>query len=479
VVVLGAAGHGVSKDVVHAARNPCRQTFGLKDEDNIGYNAPRVMVDHARQLLQRSINATALFNLGAELAWVVKRVKQGQYILGVQNPEAREAVLDIKSRIGVIVKMDEIMTDQSVNASTTGWAPAGYEHLSLGRNSNATIAGLDMRIFRVYVNERPEATQPVAPLQRSDYTSGVVATRLLRLGHGMVGNLEHWIMTKPSFKTRFRGVVIDSAFLHSRTMDEINIVGEWMAQNNLTVAVDFSRVINVFPYPPRSFRLYKYMPAEYNASMRMFLDVIGKLPAIGAKDMIMTLHRKPPTTPNVFADMEDTVKMICAAAKQNAGATVHLRQAPKNDDYLGASASADAGQTLLAWAEKLGQDNLRVALQTGLLLKNNHTAAEAAALYNHSSSSSSSSSSSKAKAAATFLLVSGYNDGVNAKRADDFDQASVSGMPNAADRAALREMASAAAAAGATLVHDAAFASWGEALDDVAATTTTRRLAAA
>ena len=47
-------------------------------------------------------------------------------------------------------------------------------------------------------------------------------------------------------------------------------------------------------------------------------------------------------------------------------------------------------------------------------------------------------------------------------------------MPYDADRAAMREMASAAAAAGATLAHDAAFASWGEALDDVAATTTTR-----
>ena len=34
-------------------------------------------------------------------------------------------------------------------------------------------------------------------------------------------------------------------------------VGSWLVQNNLTVVVDLSRVLNVFPYPPRSFRMYK------------------------------------------------------------------------------------------------------------------------------------------------------------------------------------------------------------------------------
>ena len=138
-----------------------------------------MLADHARQLLQRSLNATALFDLGDQLSWVVKRVSQGEYILGVQNPEMREAKLDIQSRIGAIKSMEEIETDQSVNQSTVGWVPAGYAHLPLGKNSMTTIAGLEIRVFRIFVSERAEATEPIAPLNRSNYDDQ--PTRLLRL----------------------------------------------------------------------------------------------------------------------------------------------------------------------------------------------------------------------------------------------------------------------------------------------------------
>ena len=453
-MVLAASGHGVSPDVVRARRNPCAPTVGLADEDNIGYNAPRVLADHARQLLQRSLNATALFDLGDQLSWVVKRVSQGEYILGVQNPEMREAKLDIQSRIGAIKSMEEIETDQSVNQSTVGWVPAGYAHLPLGRNSMTTIAGLEIRVFRVLVSERAEATEPIAPLNRSNYDDQPM--RLLRLGHG-IGNLQHELIARPSFKTRFRGVVVDSAFVHSRTVQELEIVGSWVAQNNLTLAVDLSRVIQVFPYPPRSFRMYRYMPAEYNKSMEMFMDVIDKLPVIGSTDLIITLHINPPTSPNVASDIQDTVGIICAAAKRH-GATVHLRQAPKNDDFI-SGGSSDAGQTMAQYVKKIDADNLRVAPQVGLLLKHNRSTDELAALF--------SSQAPQAK----LLLVGGYNVGVvpNCRGSCDFSQAAVSSM-DAAGQAQARALAAAAAAAGATLVHDAAFADWQQALDDVAAT---------
>ena len=76
---------------------------GLQPQDNLPYNAPRVLVEHAKQLLDRTLDATALFDLGSELAWIVKRVSVdntvgvGEYIIGVQNPEAREAKLEIRS----------------------------------------------------------------------------------------------------------------------------------------------------------------------------------------------------------------------------------------------------------------------------------------------------------------------------------------------------------------------------------------------
>lgn len=348
-----------------------------------------------------------------------------------------------------------------LNSSTVGWSPAGYEHLPLGISSNDTIAGLEIRVFRVFVDERSSATEAIVPLtQQRDYA--YEPTRLLRLSHGL-GDLPHELASKPSFKTRFRGVMVDSAFVHSRTTEELNLVGEWLAQNNLTVVVDASRVINVFPYPPRSFRLYKYMPREYESSMAMFLDVIGKLPAIGSRDLVMTLHQNPPTSPNVPEDMLETVRAIARAAMQH-GATVHLRQAPKNDDIMGSDASSDAGETMLSWVSQLGSDvqNVKVALQTGLLIKHSISAEDAALPYRNK--------------AATLLLVSGYNPGVDGRTGqnDDFSQASVVSM-DGRGQASARELVGMAAAAGAVLVHDASFSSWHEALDDVAATKLSRQ----
>ena len=76
-----------------------------------------------------------------------------------------------------------------------------------------------------------------------------------------------------------------------------------------------------------------------------------------------------------------------------------------------------------------------------------------------------------ARATAELLLVSGYNAGVVAscQGSCDFSQAPVSGM-NATFQALAAAYVRAAAVAGATLVHDAAFTNWEQALDDVAAT---------
>eukprot|EP01052_Picozoa_sp_SAG31_P002029 SAG31_NODE_68_length_28153_cov_23.647717_11_plen_778_part_00 len=450
VTIIAAAKHGISPDVLHARRNPCQRMKGLQDNQNPGYNAPRELVAHARWLLERALNKTKLFDLGTELAWVLKHVDAGQYIIGVQNPAAREMPLNIRSRIGPIKSIFEIPTDASVNASTPGWVPAGYEKLSLGANSATTIAGLELRVFRVHVAEESGATIQTDPLNRTDYANQ--PQRLLRIAHG-VGNLQHYLIARPSFKTRFNGVVLDSAFVHTRTIQELEIVGSWLVQNNHTVVIDMSRVINVFPYPPRSFRMYKYMPAEYNASMSMFLDVVAKLPAIGSTDLILSLHQQPPTSPHVDEDIQETLRTICIAASKHK-ATVHLRQAHKNDNFF---ASDDAGAAALEYVKKIGVANLRIALQTGMLLENNRSAAEVAKTY--------------AKGSApepNLLLVSGYNEGVQGAT-HGFSQAPVSGMDRA-DQAAVVRLVDAAAQAGATLIYDAAFASWNEALDDVWAT---------
>ena len=131
-----------------------------------------------------------------------------------------------------------------------------------------------------------------------------------------------------------------------------------------------------YPLPPRAYRMFKFMPAEYNKSMSYFTSLVSRLPTVGATDLILTLHRAskttpdapPKSTPEYQAEVTETVREICKAAKR-VGVDVHLRQAAKNEDYI-PGGSADTG-AMLSWVNSVGVDNLLVAPQTGLLLKHN------------------------------------------------------------------------------------------------------------
>ena len=122
--------------------------------------------------------------------------------------------------------------------------------------------------------------------------------------------------------------------------------------------------------------MFKFMPVEYNKSIAYFMDLVSKLPVVGAKDLILTLHRAsktspdqpPAATPEYEAEVTDTVRQICAAASI-VGVGVHLRQAAKNEDYIpGGSGNVNA---MLDWINTVAMDNVQVVPQTGLLLKHN------------------------------------------------------------------------------------------------------------
>ena len=122
--------------------------------------------------------------------------------------------------------------------------------------------------------------------------------------------------------------------------------------------------------------MFKFMPVEYNESMTYFLSLVRQLPVLGAKDLILSLHRASKTSPNAppaatpeyEAEVTDTVRQICEAASA-VGVGVHLRQAAKNEDYImGGSGNVSA---MLDWIDTVAVNNLQVAPQTGLLLKHN------------------------------------------------------------------------------------------------------------
>eukprot|EP01051_Picozoa_sp_SAG22_P009135 SAG22_NODE_740_length_7513_cov_2.826409_4_plen_617_part_00 len=380
LTVLAAGSHGIS--TVRLPEGPNRRGCGPFSRTTSStspgqwpgprYSTPAPITLHVSHFLNQSLSRTALFDLGSELAWIPKHVSNGtEYVIAVLNPGPSELPLQITSLVGMIVSLDELPTDlvsSVLNTSTVGWLPAGYEHRRggpLGRNSNRTIAGGDIRVFRVTV-DRSTRTKPLTLIPPS-LPVPPPPTVFLRLPH-TISHLRHEILRRPSFKVKFSGVMIDAAYVHSQTHKQLQIEGNWLYSRNIGVVVDISRLIQFHPYPPVAFRLFDYLPAEYNKSLAFFEDVISKLPDLGARDLVMSLHPRPEAGElNVVVSVQRTLAFIASsAAKVNA--TVHLRQCFKNE-YLVPGGIRDGGQKLAAYAGAINATNLRVAASTAFMVQ--------------------------------------------------------------------------------------------------------------
>ena len=143
------------------------------DEDPHADRQPFQLAQVARTLIDQALKKAALFDLGLNLTWVPKRISDTEYILGVSNNYLKEMALSINistasSRpLGKITGVAELALDQS-EKSAVGYMPHGFEHADLGKSTKTTIAGADMRIFRLTL-----AAAPADVLSSSSSSSSV------------------------------------------------------------------------------------------------------------------------------------------------------------------------------------------------------------------------------------------------------------------------------------------------------------------
>eukprot|EP01047_Picozoa_sp_COSAG01_P037034 COSAG01_NODE_2920_length_6825_cov_27.601452_6_plen_160_part_00 len=155
------------------------------------------------------------------MTWVPKRVSNTEYILGVSNNCLHELPLRIQSispQLGAVTKVTELPLDQSEKGAT-GYLPHGYENASLGQSTANTIAGVDMRVFRVTVAgtgtglAQQQPSEVAAPSSAIDSDSGSSMQRpsaklrprvLLRLS-ARIGSIRTEIERRPSFFNYFAG----------------------------------------------------------------------------------------------------------------------------------------------------------------------------------------------------------------------------------------------------------------------------------
>lgn len=124
------------------------------------------------------------------------------------------------------------------------------------------------------------------------------------------------------------------------------------------MVVDLTSGLNLYP----DLRLVDNIETDYAASMAAIDDVIEKMSILGANDLIMSLHRFPEnnfTREQSWASFDKTLRRIAASAAKD-GIALHLRLAS-------AKPPRDLDEAI-AFLDRVGAANLRLALNTALLL---------------------------------------------------------------------------------------------------------------
>lgn len=310
---------------------------------------PYTLRTEVRKKLESIFSQQALFELSdRDLSLITCRKAPGEYTLCIANNSWRERPLAILSRCGPVGSIRELPLDASERGAP-GYLPESVSADLLGRSSGTTIAGGDVRVFAVSVNEAgvdeiPHVVPPARP--KGTFLS-------LRRLH----SIKEEILSRPTFFEHFDGVVVDWRYVADREEAALQRESGWIRRQGLRVSVDLSSGVNLYP----GLRLIDNIAEDYGASMEAITNVIEKMECLGSRDLILSLHRYPEnnfTGEQTRAAFEKTLKDLTthAAAHQ---VTLHLRMAAGKPPWNFPEA--------LRMIDAVGAPNLRLAPSTALL----------------------------------------------------------------------------------------------------------------
>lgn len=325
------------------------------------YASPYPMLPHVRAILSELAREQTLFESPEGLSLITCRRAPGEYTLGLCNNSLASKPFTIVSRCGSIESVEELPLDQSEKGAA-GYLPTGLDGRDVGVGTDTTIAGGDVRVFRVKVREEnveqiPASVPPPRP-----------AGRILPLRN--CTSIKDAVLTRPTFFQHFDAVAVDWRYVYERDTETLARESGWIGRQGLHVYVDLTSGINLYP----DIRLVNNDPDAFAASMETVQNVLDKMSALGAKNLILSLHRQPEnnfTVEQTEQSFDETLRTLCADA-QSRGITVYLRQSPKAGSRL---------EGVLDRIDRVGAPNLRWAASTALLLHQKANPGDIAALF--------------------------------------------------------------------------------------------------
>jgi len=330
--------------------------FGLNAEPTVSgpipneaereFPCPFAMLQHVRRVIGDAFATQQVFSVGEGLGFLTCRKGTGEYTVGVFNNSLEARPFQIQSLAGMIEEIHEIPLDQSEKGQPGYW-PNGIQHDG-GVSNETTIAGNDVRIFRVTLPKEAVRTLPrVAPPERP-------CNRFLRLPRG-TGDVKEAILRMPTFFQHFDGALLDWNALHARDITVLRDEARWIGRQKLRVATDFSSGCNLFPDLQL---LDTFLPA-WERTRAVFDDVFGKMEVLGARDAVLELHVGPENEVSherAHARFLACVREICERAAARS-VTLHLRPHPHK--------FCSTAAAMRQFVNEVGSANLRVAVDFG------------------------------------------------------------------------------------------------------------------
>ncbi len=325
---------------------------------------PYPLLKYVKYILDGIFSSQMLFSAGEELSLIICRKEKGSYTLGVCNNSWEEKVLRIESKIGKINSIKEVVLDQSEKTSV-GYLPEGFENRSIGQNNRNRIAGGDVRIFQLETEESEvEEIEHVTPFFRQEGMSMILDG---------IYSVKEEILKMPTYFGHFDSIVLDWKYFHRSERSWLKTEGMWISRQGLKVIADLSSGLDLYP----NLRLVNNDEKEYEEGMAVIYDILEKVELLGAKDMILCLHRAPEnnfTRKQTEDSFVSSVRRICDKAA-GLGITLHLRTKCADPDTIGLKNLKkvetdfhDMGLSeLLQFIQKVGRKNLKVAAGTALL----------------------------------------------------------------------------------------------------------------
>lgn len=311
---------------------------------------PFPILNHVKAFLNDLFSSQQLFKVNEKLGLITCHKNKGEYLLGVTNNSWQEQSIDITSHCGDITSIDELTIDQPAE-DAMGYLPESVSSEKIGHSAENIIAGGDIRIFSIKVQEQKVSIIPKQnPIPRPEERYLPLRTTL---------KIKDEILLRPTFFEHFNGVVLDWKYLHTKESDILKYESGWISRQKLKIMIDITSGVDFYP----ELRLIDNLHEDYENSMVTIKDVITKMKIFHATELILPLHRFPEnsfTEQQTWSSFKNTFTLLCDYAKP-LGINLNLRLCLGRPPF--------SIKEAIHFMEEVNANNLKLAPETAFLLE--------------------------------------------------------------------------------------------------------------